>query len=143
MPELGTAIITVVSGVIVYILGQILQRFILEPLAEQRKVIAEVAFAMTFYVGVGHINEADPEERLEKLLDSKAILRTLAGRLRATVWTIPFYNQLAFFRIVRRRKAIFDASTALIGFSNALVRAGGDYMGQKKLIDEALNFHED
>lgn len=40
---------TVVGGVVVYILGRFIEGAILQPLAEQRRMIAEVAIALTMY----------------------------------------------------------------------------------------------
>jgi hypothetical protein len=51
---LMTAAFTAFFGVIVYAGGQAAQRFVLEPVQEQRKVIGEIAFALLMH---GNVND--------------------------------------------------------------------------------------
>src|SRR5689334_16778921 len=98
MPDLVTAAVTALLGVIVFVAGQALQRFIVEPIMEQRKVIAEVAFVHLFYANV--IENTDHPDTVDKASET---LRTLAYRLRATLWTIPLYGVLARLGWVYKR----------------------------------------
>jgi hypothetical protein len=78
-----TAAITVVLGFVVFVLGQIAQRFFIEPIQEQRRVIGEIAYVVLYYGNVGSF--ATPELRQEAL----QTLRKLSGQLRASLWTVP------------------------------------------------------
>ena len=81
--ELLTTALTVVLGFVVFVFGQIAQRFFIEPIQEQKRVIREIAFAVLFYGNVGKF--ATPELRQEAL----ETLRKLSGQLHATLWTVP------------------------------------------------------
>lgn len=114
MGDLEKAALTAFFTVLVFVVGQFLQKFILEPVQEQRRLIGEVAFALVFYANVSTRFSA-PEEKDE----AQKSVRKLSAQLRATLWTIPFYNLLAALHIVPKREAINRASTGLIGFSNS------------------------
>ncbi|MBA3872320.1 MAG: hypothetical protein H0X30_24520 [Anaerolineae bacterium] len=111
------AAFTAFFAVVVYVVGQFIQHFLLEPIQEQRKVIGDVAFAIVFYANAGIIFT---EEDIATKQKDKAEIRKLASQLRATLYTVPFYSVLAFLRIVPKRNALMKASGSLIGFSNSL-----------------------
>ena len=100
MSSVLTAALTVFGGAVVLVVGQVVQRFFLEPMQEQRQVVGEIAHAITFDANVGRIpGEEGLNETYRELLDKRRDethlrLRGLAARLRATLWTVPFY---AFF----------------------------------------------
>src|SRR5215218_7318334 len=60
----NTVLTTVLAGVAVFVLGQIAQRFFIEPIQEQRKVLGEVTFAVLYYSGNVRYG-AKPEVRME------------------------------------------------------------------------------
>src|SRR4051812_41961606 len=105
-----TALLTAFFGVLVFVAGQFIQRFLLEPIQEQRKAIGEVVFNLTF---LGNVDNAAVRQERELLStrivdadDAAKTLRTLAGQLRASLWTIPCYDRLAWIRLVPPRKVI-------------------------------------
>lgn len=53
--ELLTAALTALFGVLVFVLGQAAQRFVVEPIQDQRKVIGEVAFALLMFANVAEV----------------------------------------------------------------------------------------
>src|SRR5215203_2679649 len=112
---------TVLAGVLVFTVGQAIQRFVLEPIQEQRRVIGEIASALLFLGNVGPPPTSLPDG-IKLLLpeepeQASRTLRSLASRLRATLWTVPFYNACAFFRLVPRRAVILDASRTVVSWS--------------------------
>jgi hypothetical protein len=52
MSELLTASITVLTGVIIYILGQYFLKLILEPIFELRKAIARINYLIVYYANI-------------------------------------------------------------------------------------------
>lgn len=87
MSSVVTAALTALFAVIVFVAGQLAQRFILEPIQEQRKIIGEIAFSLLF-----HANVMDMARRansgliqIEEPIEVAKTLRSLAGRLRATL----------------------------------------------------------
>ncbi len=119
---------TIVAGFAVFILGQAFQRFVLEPIHEQRRVIADIAVALVFLGNVGPSSSA-PEGYVaiggDEPIPASRHLRSLAARLRASLWTIPFYDTWALLRMVKPRVTILDASRQTIGWSNGVLSGEG------------------
>lgn len=102
------------------VVGQVVQRFVIEPIQEHRQVIGEIAHALTFDGNVGMMS---PKERRD---EAHLRLRQLAARLRATLWTVPRYEVFQRLRFVTPADRVTEASTDLVGWSNGLVLSGGD-----------------
>jgi hypothetical protein len=140
MPGSYSAFTTVISGLLVYVLGQWILRFIIEPMQEQRKTIGEVAFNLTFLANVGTLAHVKFEgERVSSAADPAeacTTLRKLASQLRSSLYTIPCYRFLEIMRLVRKREAIMQASTGLIGWSNSI--SSGDRGPHRDWVAEAL-----
>jgi hypothetical protein len=135
---MGTVFDTVVAGTLVLALGQIVQRFFLDPIQKQHKTIGQVAFNLVYLANVSDAARLQGIEtvQIHDALKATKTLRALASQLRASLWTIPFYDALAFFRLVRKREAIFRASRALVGWSNTT--HGHDSEPHREAIAEAL-----
>ena len=142
MSSIVTAALTALFAVIVFVAGQLAQRFLLEPIQEQRKIIGEIAFSLLF-----HANVMDMARRansglmqLEEPTETAKTLRSLAGRLRATLYTIPFYNAFARLGFVPNSEAVESASQSLVGWSNSIHH--GDPEVHRKAIVESLKIVE-
>jgi len=125
-----TAALTAFFGVLVFVVGQFAQRFFLEPIQEQRKVIGEIAFALVFYANVSDTEDnrrrgLAPLEIEDPNTVSKNI-RTLASKLRAGLYTIPFYGFFSLLRLIPKKQAISNASAQLVGWSNSIYRGDPD-----------------
>ncbi len=116
MSELITAAYTALLGVIVFVVGQTLQRFILEPIAEQRKIIGEISYALIYYRNIAGGSLDSPDE-IKKV---RYELRSLSARLRSTLWSIPFYWTLSLVGVIPKRKSIEVSYRALIQWSNSI-----------------------
>lgn len=121
--------LTIVAGVAVFVVGQAFQRFVLEPIHEQRRIIADIAVALVFLGNVGPTPSSAPEGYVvvggDEPVPASRQLRSLAARLRASLWTIPFYDTWAKLRIVKPRSAILDASRQVISWSNGVLSGEG------------------
>jgi hypothetical protein len=119
MSELLTAVITGAStgfvGVLVFVLGQIVLKFFIEPLQEYKEVRGEVSYALLFYANV--YGELDPPEVME---EARKHLRGLAGKLRVCLHKIPCYSGFDVLGRVSKREALIRASTELVGWSESL-----------------------
>src|SRR5215208_4509917 len=129
-----TAALTVLAGFAVFVGGQIVQRFFLEPIQEQRKVIGEIAYVLLYHDNVGRFMSGEAREEVA------ATLRRLGGELRATRRTIPAYRQLASMGWVLKTDNLMRASAHLAGWSNAIIGASEDTTTQHKdIISESLS----
>ena len=138
---IATAALTALFGVCVLVIGQIIQRFFLEPIQEQRKAIGEIAYNLTFLANVGSLAHVQHEgTRISSAADpveAAQTLRKLASHLRASLNTIPFYDALASVSHMPKRSSVLKASSGLIGWANSIF--GGERSPHREWIAEALN----
>ena len=112
---IGQVFWMVLSGVLVFVIGQLLVKFAIEPMHEYRKLCGEIADALVFYANVTARYTGIQKELLE---EAQCTYRRLAGQLYARAHVIRLYPVWAFVRLVPRRKDLAQASSSLIGLSN-------------------------
>jgi len=115
--------LTVISGVLVFVLGQIINTFYLQPLNRQRETIGKISDAIIYYANLytSPINKADSNfDRKEERSKAHEIFRNLAAELVSRTQQIPSYQALSSLRIVINKKVIVEARKNLIGLSNGM-----------------------
>jgi hypothetical protein len=116
--------LTAFGAIVVFSVGQIVQRLFIEPVQEQRRVVGRIAYALTFYANAGAIVSIkalklrDGESFSADTEPSVVAVRGLAADLLATRATIPFYRLMAVCRLVVPYDAVKQASSEMIGWSN-------------------------
>lgn len=109
---IGETFCTVISGVIVYVLGQYIKEIWLDRLQEYKSIKAKIAKALVYYANYYsnlHVGVA-PNEKYEKASDE---IRQLASELTAFAETI-YWLRLG----IPKPKILKEASSNLIGLSN-------------------------
>jgi hypothetical protein len=98
--SLFTGLVTVLSGSIIFVIKELISKFLLEPIREQKQIIAEVTFTILNYDSV-YFSIWDIEDKYEydRLLIAKKELSEKGSRLISTANTIPFY---CFWRLLFR-----------------------------------------
>jgi len=119
--EFQTAAITVLLGFVVFVLGQIAQRFFIEPIQEQKRIIGRIAYVILYYANVMALA---PKPRQDEASEE---LRKLAGELRATLWIVPSYRLFQGLGLVEKRENIISASAGLVGWSNSVHMRDGTH----------------
>lgn len=114
-----TSALTIVGGVIVYALSQIILKFIIEPIHGQKKIIGEIADALIFYGNIYCNPGIGPKEKIDEASEK---LRQLATLLQSRTHLIPCYGFFEKIRIVNKTSAIKEASRNLIGLSNSVYK---------------------
>lgn len=130
----------IITGVIVFTLGQILVRFFLEPLHEFKKTLAEIHQTLLFhannygqqykffddYILDPNIPDFQRNERIqshknwnEHLNKAQDETRTAAAKLIGRAGAIPFYSIFAMLKLTPTESEILEAKHILIGLSNA------------------------
>ncbi|SRR6266481_2321759 len=134
-----TASLTALFAVLVFVVGQFIQRFFLEPIQDQRKIIGEIAFALVFYENIMDVSErrksSIPLLELEDPIVVAKNIRRLASQLRATLYTIPFYGLFSLLRLVPKASALSSASTSLVGWSNS-IHSGNPDVHKKEIVEQ-------
>lgn len=109
--------LVILSGTGVFILGQIVLKFVLDPVQEQKKLIAEVADALVFYANL----YSNPGDNLKKEREeAQQKIRQLGTLLLAKTYLIPAYDWFACLGLVPSFSEITNAHHSLIGISNGV-----------------------
>ena len=108
-----TACITVLVGVLVFSVGQIILKFFIEPIQDQKRLIGDILSTIFHYYVISmtaevHINPTIKNEAKEKIL-------FLAKDLFGKTQLIPYYNMLEKLKIVVSFNNIEKISKDLYG----------------------------
>ncbi|KKR13751.1 MAG: hypothetical protein UT42_C0039G0006 [Candidatus Falkowbacteria bacterium GW2011_GWA2_39_24] len=108
---------TVISGVLVFVISQIISKFFLEPIQKYKAIIGKIDNKLKFYANIitspGITSEmAQPQK--DKYLECSKVLRDLSCELEEN------YKQIPFVRIVKLREEISEVAHCLIGLSNGI-----------------------
>jgi hypothetical protein len=118
-----TSGLTIFGGLSVYVVGQLLSRFIIDPVHELRKTIGEVRFNLAFHAATIHTPIGRSKETSDKA--HEALMKS-SCELIAKLQAIPCYGSLssAFRQSLPPRKAIEDAAVQLRGLSTYVHEEG-------------------
>ena len=120
MVVIGTAL----AAVVVFVVTQSFLKLALEPIQEQKRLIGEVASALTVYEKSFTLR-VEPSEGTftaeptlvgatkEEAMEADKALRELAGRLRGSLWTIPAYDMFARLHLVPKLVDVVVAANEL------------------------------
>lgn len=111
------------GGLTVFIIGQLLAKFFIEPVHELRKTVGEVRFNLAFHAPTIHTPIGRSKEVSDKARD--ALLKNSCDLI-ADLHAIPGYWVTRFlaFGVLPCRKAIEDASVQLRGLSTYVHETG-------------------
>ncbi len=117
-----------VGAVALFLFSQLVIRFVLDPIQEQRRCIAEVATVLVkeadrfsnppFAIGAELNQEYFDSPAAERQQETKDAVRRCAADLRATLYVIPGYRWLEQWGVVPSRAKIARSASLLIGISN-------------------------
>ncbi|MBU2673114.1 hypothetical protein LZ641_09830 [Hafnia paralvei] len=115
-----TILLTVFSGVMVYVIGQIIMKMLIEPVSEQRKVISKITYDLRYYANIlGNPRGMEDEEMVEVC----KIMRQHSSQLHAATYLIPAYKYCCYVFGLPRPEQIKQSTGNLIrlshGFSNS------------------------
>lgn len=118
-----TSAVTISGGLILYVIGQFLSKFFIEPIYELKKVIGEVRFNLAFHSCVIHTPISRNSERSEKAHDA---LMKCSCDLLTRVEAIPFYSFISDFSrgFLPSKQAIIDSAVNLRGLSTYVHETG-------------------
>lgn len=112
-----TTFSTIIAGVFVFVLGQIVLKWLIDPIQKLREVIAEIVF----YLASDHsdIHNASIVEK-EIALSAGKNLQRLGAKLVSSQQSIPFYKQLCKVCGLPEPEDIVKASKRLSLISNTM-----------------------
>lgn len=114
--------ITVITGTMVYILGQLSLKIVIEPYIEQQKVISDIAYSIVYYNDAFCTNDEDKQYKHidEKILEARQKYRALASQLVTTNQFIKGYGLWRYVLSAPSRSKIHDAALALLQLSDSI-----------------------
>jgi hypothetical protein len=118
-----TVFLTVFSGVITFVLGQLAIKLLVDPVHDFRKTVADIALALIEYANV-YANPGVAGSEIEKKVSEE--LRRLSSRLNAQMYLIPCYPITAKIFGLPSRKKVVDATSNLIGLSNGAFQSASN-----------------
>lgn len=114
---IGQVFWTVLSGVTVYVAGQIFVKFVIEPIQEFRKLTGEIGHSLIYYANV-YSNTRFCDDA--KLHEAHNLFRRLSCELFAKTHVIPLYGVWVTLRLLPSRADIIKAGSNLIGLANGV-----------------------
>lgn len=139
--RVSTAILTALGAVVVFVATQGILKLVLEPIQEQRRLVGEVAAALTVYERAHTLRvEPSPGAGSEPMLfgssreeaaEAAKALRDLSGRLQAGLWAVPLYDLFALIRIIPKARAVVVATDALHMWYSQLPNAVNVHQAQR------------
>jgi len=115
-----TVFVTVLSGVLTYVFGQLLVKIVIEPVQEARRTIGQISHSLIEHAHVIS-NPGVPSE--EVMRETAQHLRKLSSQLQSHLYLVPRYAVTARMFALPSRDQLLSASKYLIGLSNSVYRA--------------------
>lgn len=135
-----TSSLTVLGGVFVFVVGQLLGKFVIEPVQDLKKLLGEIRFALVFHAQaiLTPVGDRAREDEAQKTL------RKLSCDLRSKVGAIPFYGVWSTIScgFLPPKENAFKASTQLIGLSNSMHQSDRSDKNDARVsnIEKLLNY---
>ena len=107
------------GGITLFIVTKLIERFIIEPVAEFRDTIKEITFSLVYYANI-YSNAPSDTLPKELLNEASRSIRTLSAKLYASIDHINCYSVFSFFKVLPKYKDSRDAARNLMNLSNAV-----------------------
>ncbi len=129
--------LTALLAIITFVVGQIIQRLIIEPIQEQRRIKGRVANALTAYHNAYLFRttyDSNPEAK-KRLDDASMALHGLAADLRVSRYVLPIYKFFAVVKLVLPEKTVMEVADELLHWGG--MTGGGE--GSKARRDKIMS----
>jgi len=116
--------LTILTGVSVFVLGQIILKLFIDPIQEFKRVIAEISHILIERANI-YANPGKADIDKEQMVSIE--LRNISSKLNAQMYLVPLYKQIAKIFRLPAQENVMKASSELIGLSNGFA---GNYSKQ-------------
>ena len=151
---MGTVALTIFGGVLVYVLGKIIERTVIEPLNDYRRLVMEIAGALPMHanfwgdtymremiaasVGPYGTEESYGIELSRATGEAARELRAKAAQLAAYAVTLPCYRLWSTLHLMPNRGDLLLASNELAGIANRLPASNRDDVVENSLANSRI-----
>ena len=146
--EIAIVFYIILAGLIIYILGEIIVKIVIDPVQELKRVIADTAFKLIHYSHVFKLSAAADasQEASEKTVDREKLeqaadeYRKLASMLNAGLRLVPYYPFARVVFLLPKEADIIDARNELIEMSDEIFAAPKSFViaERRKSIEKKL-----
>jgi len=146
--EIAIVFYIILAGVIIYVLGEIIVKIVIDPVQELKRVIADIAFKLIHYSHVFRLSSSDDSDAAtgekeispEKLEQAADEYRKLASMLNAGFRLVPFYPFARVVFFLPKEADITDARNELIEMSEEIFAAPKSFVvaERRKSIEKKL-----
>ncbi len=127
-----TIFLTIFSGVITFVIGQIIVKLLIDPVQEMKKTIAQLSYVFIEHANV-ILNPGVP--KIEIIDETTVLLRRLSSQIHAHTHIIPIYDKVYKIFGLPSKAKLYEASSDLICLSNNIHKAHDNtYEMNTKLI---------
>jgi hypothetical protein len=116
----STVFLTVLSGVITYVIGQLVLKLMLDPVHEMKKTIGQISHSLIEHANIIG-NPGVPSQ--EAIRETSQHLRKISSQLHAHLYLVPLYGFTARLFHLPSRAKVQSASKSLMFLSNNVFRA--------------------
>ncbi|OWF83708.1 hypothetical protein [Yersinia aleksiciae] len=107
--------LTVTSGVLIYVFGQLILKLLIEPVHDFKKSISKISYDLIFHANV--LANPRPYED-EKMQFVCKLMREHSSILHANMYLIPCYKYTSNFFGLPKEECVIEATKGLIFLSN-------------------------
>ncbi len=115
-----TVFLTIFSGVLTFVLGQLVLKLVIDPIQEFKRTVSDVAFALIEHASI-YANPGVADGETLKKVSSE--FRKLSSKLNSQMYLIPFYGLVSGIFGLPSKTRVFESSQKLIGLSNGVFGA--------------------
>ena len=124
MNDLTKILLTAFGGLSVVILGQLIGKFVIEPIHDLKRILGEIRYSLVFHAQAISTPVGDTDKENE----AAVVLRKLSCDLLSKVDSIPCYDfwSSKFPSFLPLRNMAMDAASNLMGLSNSVHKQDRD-----------------
>jgi hypothetical protein len=113
----GEVFLTVLSGVTVFVAGQIFIKFVIDPINDFYKLTGEIGHSLIYYANVYSNTKLAKPEAVE---EADRLFRRQSSDLFARAYAIPLLSVWATVHLLPPRRDLMKAADNLIGLANGV-----------------------
>lgn len=119
-----TMFYTILTGVLIFVLGRIIEKVIIDPIKEHRSVIGEIYDGLIFHAGrissPLKVTAETTEAEINRYNEASKDIRRLSMKLRVAIYNINWFYKFYSFFGAPKFNDISETCRTLIGLSNSL-----------------------
>jgi len=133
-----TVFLTVFSGALIYVLGQLVLKLVIEPVQEMKKTIGQISHSLIEHANIIQNPGVPPKNTIK---ETSQHLRKLSSQIQSHLYLVPLYNITSLVFRLPTQTQVLEASKSLIGLSNSLYRATDKiYEHNAKRVERICDF---